>query len=87
MTDKDQNTSTDDPPGGHDPAALEDAAEKMHAARSSGGEDIDDFDPDGPHDPAALEDAERKMAVKRPDSTEDKAKSQMADNLEEAGYT
>ena len=75
MNDKDQKPSTDDPPGGHDPAALEDAAEKMHTAKSSEGKDTDDFDPDGPHDPAALEDAERKTAVKRPDNTIDKAEA------------
>ena len=65
MSDKDQKSATDDPEGGHDPAALNDAAEKMHTDKSPQG-DTDDFDPDGPHDPAALEDAERKMAVKRP---------------------
>jgi len=68
MTDKNQPPSSDDPSGGHDPAALKDAASRMHAEKSGDAKGTDDqFDPDGPHDPAALEDAEEKMAVKRPE--------------------
>jgi hypothetical protein len=59
----DEAPSEMDPPGGHDRAALEDAAEKMHLNPTS--EDDDHPDPPGGHDPAALEDAARKMGAGR----------------------
>ena len=52
----------DDPTGGHDPAALEDAKEKMHVSEPSEGA-ARDPDPGGGHDRAALEDAAKKMGV------------------------
>ena len=54
----------DDPTGGHDQAALEDAKEKMHIADPSKDAKRDP-DPPGGHDPAALEDAAKKRGVER----------------------
>jgi hypothetical protein len=54
----------DDPTGGHEPAALEDAKEKMHISDPSKSVKRDP-DPPGGHDPAALEDAAKKMGVER----------------------
>jgi len=53
----------DDPTRGHDPAALEDAKEKMHITDRSNAKR--DADPPGGHDPTALEDAAKKMGVER----------------------
>lgn len=61
----------DDPTGGHDPAALDEAARRMHATKpsdaekDSGAQDSAVEDPDGDHDPGALKDAEDKMGVQR----------------------
>ena len=65
MTDPEQTNTgptDDDPTGGHDPAALEDAKKKMHVSEPSKGATRDP-DPPGGHDPAALEDAAKKMGV------------------------
>jgi hypothetical protein len=67
MTEKKQTNAgptDDDPTGGHDPAALEDAKEKMHITDPSK-DPKRDPDPPGGHDPAALEDAAKKMGVER----------------------
>ena len=61
MTDKAQDRLDDDPPGGHDPEALADAARKFHTEKRSG--DHDD-DPPGGHDPEALDEAARRMQTK-----------------------
>ena len=53
-----------DPPGGHDRAALEDAAKKMHVSPTSD-DDESHPDPPGGHDPAALDDAAKKMGAER----------------------
>jgi hypothetical protein len=66
MSDKTPNDKTvdsvDDPPGGHDPAALEDAKEKMGVSKAPA-DATPDPGPPGGHDPAALEDARRKMGA------------------------
>ena len=66
MTDEPEDaagsTSEDDPPGGHDPAALEDAKEKTHVSGAPADAPLDP-DPPGGHDPAALEDAAKKMGI------------------------
>jgi hypothetical protein len=63
VADGDEVPSEMDPPGGHDRAALEDAAEKMHLSSTS--DDDEHPDPPGGHDPAALEDAAHKMGAGR----------------------
>jgi len=62
-TDETKAGTDNDPPGGHDPAALEDAKKKMHVSEGSP-ETSADSDPPGGHDPAALEDAANKTHVK-----------------------
>ena len=66
MTDKarraTQDSSDGDPPGGHDPAALEDAKEKTNLSNAPADAPLDP-DPPGGHDPAALEDAAKKMGT------------------------
>jgi hypothetical protein len=54
-----------DPSGGHDPDALEDAAEKMGVDRDEDTEDEHTRDPQGGHDRDALDDAAKKMGVER----------------------
>jgi hypothetical protein len=54
--------SDDDPTGGHDPAALEDAARKFHVDRTK--DDQVEDDPTGGHDPEALDEAARRMKTK-----------------------
>jgi hypothetical protein len=60
MTDSPSSGDTLDPPGGHDRAALEDAAKKMNIDESP-----DELvpDPPGGHDPEALKDAAEKFGT------------------------
>jgi hypothetical protein len=62
--DGDEAPNAMDPPGGHDRAALEDAAEKMHISPTPDDDEVHP-DPPGGHDPAALEDAAKKMGAGR----------------------
>ena len=64
MTDekREQKAHSDaDPPGGHDPEALADAARKFNVDTES---DSHDDDPTGGHDPKALDEAARRMKTK-----------------------
>ena len=66
MPDREHDLSHDDPEGGHDPDALEDAAERMHATKAGKGEhDRSKDDPEGGHDKGALKDAAEKMGTER----------------------
>lgn len=56
-------SAKDDPPGGHDPAALEDA-KQMHVSEALP-DAIPEPDPPGRHDPAALKDAAEKRLPRR----------------------
>ena len=59
----DDKPTPDDPTGGHDPKALEDAAKKFNVDPNAHKEPGDDGDPAGGHDPEALDDAAKKMGV------------------------
>jgi len=54
---------TKDPEGGHDPKALDEAAERMKASEGGEGKSDHVLDPPGGHDPKALKDAAEKMGV------------------------
>jgi hypothetical protein len=64
MFEQEDDLGHDDPAGGHDPKALEEAARRMRATKA-GSRDYDRStdDPTGGHDPAALKDAAKKMGI------------------------
>ncbi len=66
MPDRQHDLSHDDPEGGHDPDAMREAAERMHATKA-GEHDKgrSKEDPEGGHDKGALKDAARKMGTDR----------------------
>ncbi|MHB8467628.1 MAG: hypothetical protein ACYDH6_17825 [Acidimicrobiales bacterium] len=67
MTDNTKNdtmaSAVDDPPGGHDPAALENVKKKMNVGDAPANEAAV-ADPPGGHDLAALKDAAEKIGAK-----------------------
>lgn len=60
-----ETPNTKDPEGGHDRAALDEAADKMKASEGGKGKADRNPDPPGGHDPEALEDAAKRMGVER----------------------
>lgn len=55
----------DDPSGEHDPGAMKDAEEKMHATGKPDADKDREDDPPGGHDKEALKEAAERMGVER----------------------